>query len=304
MPRSRSAISRPMLLITVATIASPASLPSRFQMDRRPSAARRRRRRCGRVIDEQRAIAVAVEGDAEARAGVDDLARQTVEMRRAAIEVDVAAVRVDADRLDVEAERPAATPAPASMSHRWRSRRRSATPPAARHHPGSARGARGSAPTGPPVDHSRLGGHDRPRRVGHHRSRRVASNASVSFSPAPENTLMPLSSYGLCDAEITMPGVKPLGARQIRHRGRRHDAGADYRCAVAGQAARERVLRSTYRIPGCRGRSERVGRRPARSPRPARRRPAPPFQLREARYPRSRECRRFRTVSSLFPAQS
>ena len=37
-----------------------------------------------------------------------------------------------------------------------------------------------------------------------------ASSASVNFSPAPENTLMPLSSNGLCEAEITTPAVKPL----------------------------------------------------------------------------------------------
>ena len=36
------------------------------------------------------------------------------------------------------------------------------------------------------------------------------SSASVNFSPAPENTLMPLSSNGLWDAEITTPAVKPL----------------------------------------------------------------------------------------------
>ena len=31
------------------------------------------------------------------------------------------------------------------------------------------------------------------------------STRSVNFSPLPENTLMPLSSNGLCDAEITTP---------------------------------------------------------------------------------------------------
>ena len=53
---------------------------------------------------------------------------------------------------------------------------------------------------------------------------------------------MPLSSYGLCDAEITMPGVEALGARQIGDRRRRHDAGADDRRAFAAQAARQLVL--------------------------------------------------------------
>ena len=35
------------------------------------------------------------------------------------------------------------------------------------------------------------------------------STRSVNFSPRPENTLMPLSSNGLCDAEITTPASKP-----------------------------------------------------------------------------------------------
>ena len=36
------------------------------------------------------------------------------------------------------------------------------------------------------------------------------SSDSVNFSPRPENTLMPLSSKGLCDAEITSPASKPI----------------------------------------------------------------------------------------------
>ena len=31
------------------------------------------------------------------------------------------------------------------------------------------------------------------------------STLSVNFSPRPEKTLMPLSSNGLCEAEITTP---------------------------------------------------------------------------------------------------
>ena len=33
------------------------------------------------------------------------------------------------------------------------------------------------------------------------------SSVSVNFSPAPEKTLMPLSSNGLCEAEMTTPAV-------------------------------------------------------------------------------------------------
>ena len=36
------------------------------------------------------------------------------------------------------------------------------------------------------------------------------SSSSLNFSPPPENTLMPLSSNGLCDAEMTTPAVKSL----------------------------------------------------------------------------------------------
>jgi hypothetical protein len=38
------------------------------------------------------------------------------------------------------------------------------------------------------------------------------STVSLSFSPRLENTLMPLSSYGLCDAEITTPKSYPRDA--------------------------------------------------------------------------------------------
>ena len=60
----------------------------------------------------------------------------------------------------------------------------------------------------------------------------------MNFSPFPENTLMPLSSNGLCDAEITTPASKEL-ARQIRHRRRRHDAGARHLRPFADRAVRE-----------------------------------------------------------------
>ena len=35
------------------------------------------------------------------------------------------------------------------------------------------------------------------------------SSVSVNFSPRPENTLMPLSSNGLCEALMTSPASKP-----------------------------------------------------------------------------------------------
>jgi hypothetical protein len=36
------------------------------------------------------------------------------------------------------------------------------------------------------------------------------SSVSVNFSPLPENTLIPLSSKGLCDAEMTRPASNPI----------------------------------------------------------------------------------------------
>ena len=51
----------------------------------------------------------------------------------------------------------------------------------------------------------------------------ACSTLSGSFAPAPEKNLIPLSSKGLCDALITMPGGKPERARQVgdRWRGQR-----------------------------------------------------------------------------------
>ena len=45
----------------------------------------------------------------------------------------------------------------------------------------------------------------RPRAIGDDRLDLRARLFSVNFSPLPENTLMPLSANGLCDAEITTP---------------------------------------------------------------------------------------------------
>ena len=62
----------------------------------------------------------------------------------------------------------------------------------------------------------------RPPSSGPRRSPRPAApSASVNFSPRPENTLMPLSWNGLCEAEITMPGVEAHLARDVGDRRRR-----------------------------------------------------------------------------------
>ena len=67
MPRSRSASSSPMLLITVATMALPGRLPVWLQMVRGNQQHRVAIHDLAVPIDEERAVAVAVEGDAESR---------------------------------------------------------------------------------------------------------------------------------------------------------------------------------------------------------------------------------------------
>ena len=67
-------------------------------------------------------------------------------------------------------------------------------------------GDRGTRPTRSALrDRRRL----RLPRAVHDESATIASTSrstrSVNFSPRPEKTLMPLSSNGLCDAEITTP---------------------------------------------------------------------------------------------------
>ena len=91
-----------MLLITVATSASPFSRPCDFMCRAHMSMHRVAVDDPSLVIDEDRAVAVAVERHAHAVAAVADERAQALGMSRAAIEVDVAAVRLVADDGDVE----------------------------------------------------------------------------------------------------------------------------------------------------------------------------------------------------------
>ena len=201
-----------MLLITVATIASPFSRPfalhlaaahqqhgvavhDRGRGDRRRSRDRRRRRRRRPCGSRARRTACA------SRSGCVDPHSQ----------VDVAAVRLVADHDDVEAEIARTAAAPPSSSRRWRSRSPASAGQAAADPAATAaqmievgvddigRSARGAGAV-------RRRSSRRRRRSLRPRARR----ASVNFSPRPENTLMPLSSNGLCDAEITMPASNAL----------------------------------------------------------------------------------------------
>ena len=93
-----SASSRPMLLITVATIASPFSRPSRCSCRPHISSTASPSTIAPAVIDEDRAVAVAVERHAHAGSRARRPSRASSSgMRRAAVEVDVAAVGLIAD---------------------------------------------------------------------------------------------------------------------------------------------------------------------------------------------------------------
>ena len=74
--RACSASSRPMLLITVATIASPFSRPSRCSWRPHISSTASPSTTLPAMVDEDRAIAVAVERDAHLAAALDDRPRQ------------------------------------------------------------------------------------------------------------------------------------------------------------------------------------------------------------------------------------
>ena len=69
--------------------------------------------------------------------------------------------------------------------------------------------------------------------------RRARSCASPNFSPLPENTLMPLSVYGLCDADSTTPRSKSSARVRNATPGVGITPALVTRRALAGRAARE-----------------------------------------------------------------
>ena len=198
--------------------------PVAFMLPARTSAAPRRRRRSAPVASTKIARSPSPSNATPIRQPASATARASaLRMRRAAIEVDVAAVGLVADHGDVEAE--------LAEQPRRDGRRRAVGACRSRclNRPRRCRiGQRQRA-------HAR--GTRRPRRCVDGRRRADAgtvqrrsatiastsrSSASVNFSPRPENTLMPLSSNGLCDAEMTTPGVEAHRARQVGDRRRRH----------------------------------------------------------------------------------
>ena len=107
MRSSRSANSRPMLLITVATMAAPGSRPSRCSCLAAMSRIASPSTVWPCAIDEQRAVAVSVKSHAQPRR----LARSTrslqrLQVCRPAVQIDVAAVGLVADGDQVEPEIP------------------------------------------------------------------------------------------------------------------------------------------------------------------------------------------------------
>ena len=144
-------------------------------------------------VDEDGAVAVAVEGDADAALPFDHRARQTLGMGRSAIEVDVPAIRCGAQQLDIEAQL-------AEQARRDRGRR-------------AVGGVDGDAHPAQPLGVGQRQARVRDVRVddvgaldwdvggaadaSSEGSAMIASTSrssvSVNFSPRPENTLMPLS---------------------------------------------------------------------------------------------------------------
>ena len=296
--RLEAPVSRPMLLITVATTVSPASRPCADTPAPASAARRRRRRRArGRSTKIARSPSpsnatpsrqlLGDDGAPRAPAGcvdpqsrlilrpsgrspiVDQLESQPAEQR--------ARPSRSSRRWPCRGRcgRRRATPGVGQdPSRRGRGRRRRAAPCAIRGSPPAARTTTASATT----------------------ASTARSSASPNFSPRPENTLMPLSPIGIVrrrehHAESRSPA---------RRRGRQPPASARRRRWSRARPRSSRRAparaRSTHLTRAYRGRrrSGRVRRAAARGPAP--RRAAPPSAGRAARCRPRRGRRRCRTV--------
>ena len=172
-------------------------------------------------------------------------------MQRAAPDVDVLAVG--------RGRRSGAPSAPSRRSSARRELRRRAV--RAVDHDASCRrasprprppGARGSARARSPLSltAAELGAPARPARPA--RASISSSRSSDSFVPSRAKNLMPLSSGGLCEAEITTPDDALELRREERDRRRGLDPGQDHVAARRADAVRERVLQPLARAPACR----------------------------------------------------
>ena len=153
-------------------------------------------------VGEQRPVGVAVVRHAGVGAQPDDLGGDDVRVERAAPDVDVVAVGAVEDRVHVGAEPAQQAWARAPTPRRSRSRPRPTCPRAIpRTRPP---GAPGSVRARSPFSLTRPGSRAGP--DGSASSASISSSSSSeSFVPSREKNLMPLSSGGLCEAEITTP---------------------------------------------------------------------------------------------------
>ena len=137
---------------------------------------------------------------------LDDGLRQLLGMGRAAAQVDVAAVGLVADDDRCRSPRLANSAGATASSRRWRNRSRASSPAS-----GVALREHGAQVVEIGADEIALCDTAPARRrvACQDGSATIASTSrstrSVNFSPRPENTLMPLSSNGLCEAEMTTP---------------------------------------------------------------------------------------------------
>ena len=207
MPRSRNANSRPMLLITVATTASPGSLPSCLRcsaaisstaspsttvpaastnkarspspsnaMPRRAPLVTTARARPARCVEPQSRLMLRPSGETP----IGRTSKPSADRNAGAM----AAVAPFAQSTTIG--EPASGPAWSRICSRC-----------ARY--GPDRSWRSITPGAAPTLHDKSATS----------VSTEASSASVSLTPDPPNTLMPLSSYGLCEAEITSPASNP-----------------------------------------------------------------------------------------------
>ena len=121
----------------------------------------------------------------------------------------------------------------------------------------------------------------------------AVSTSSVSLRPPAANSLMPLSSNGLCDAEITAPAAA-LGGREPRHRRRRHHAERRDLHPFGREPGDQRRLQQRPRQPGVPPHDELPAAR-APAPRRDRARGPAPASARGWRRPRTPSVPNFST---------
>jgi hypothetical protein len=159
------------------------------------------------MIDEDGAVAVAVEGDAEPGRREHDFCAPAVGASiRSQVDVPAVGLAADATASKPSSRNSAGATVVVAPLAQSTAMRIPARPREARRQ--DAGGARGTRPAIVDRSTGAAAASARTTSVGHDRLD-LRSSASVNFSPAPENTLMPLSSKGLCEAEITTPACTP-----------------------------------------------------------------------------------------------